>query len=97
MPILDEVRDVLRRPKFGLSSDQALALAEELHGLCQVVTPLAEVRDVQADPDDNAVLECALAANADTIVSCDAHLLDLDVWRGICILSPAQFIKEMAE
>lgn len=95
VPILDEVRDVLRRPKFGLSSDQALTLSEELHDLCQMVTPLTAVRDVHADPDDNAVLECALASNADTIVSGDAHLLDLGVWRGIRILSPAQFIREI--
>jgi hypothetical protein len=37
-PILDEVRDLLQRPKFGLSLDQALVLVAELHDLCEVVT-----------------------------------------------------------
>jgi len=39
LPILDEIRDVLIRPKFGLSSEQALTLIEELHDLCQILSP----------------------------------------------------------
>ena len=39
LPILDEIRDVLLRPKFGLSSEQALTLIEELHDLCQILSP----------------------------------------------------------
>jgi putative PIN family toxin of toxin-antitoxin system len=64
LPILDEVREVLQRPKFGLSPDQALTLIEEFHNLCEIVTPMRRVQAVAADPDDNAVLECALAADA---------------------------------
>jgi putative PIN family toxin of toxin-antitoxin system len=95
LPILDEVRDVLQRPKFGLSPDQALSLVEELHDLCEVVTPRERVRAVTADTDDNLVLECALAAHADFVVSGDSHLLDLGVWRRIRIVSPAAALKEI--
>jgi putative PIN family toxin of toxin-antitoxin system len=35
LPILDEVRGVLQRPKFGLSPEQAQFFIEELHDLCQ--------------------------------------------------------------
>ena len=97
LPILDEVRDVLQRPKFGLSSEQALTLVEELHDLCRVITPTATVRAVRADPGDNKVLACALAAEADTIVSGDSHLLDLGPWRGIRILAPAEFINAIED
>ena len=93
LSILDEVRDVLLRPKFGLSSDQALTLIEQLHDLCEVVTPGRHVRVITADPDDNAILECAQAANANLIISGDSHLLDLGLWDGIDILSPADAIK----
>ena len=95
LPILDEIRDVLQRPKFGLSSNQALALIGELHELCRIVTPKARIRIVDADPDDNMILECAFAANADAIVSGDSHLLNLGHWRGIRILAPADFAKEI--
>lgn len=95
LPILDEVREVLQRPKFGLSPDQALTFIEELHELCDIVTPKRRVRAVVADPDDNAVLECALAANATLVVSGDSHLLDLKQWRHVRILTPKDAVNEI--
>ena len=95
LSILDEVRDVLQRPTFGLSPDQALSLIEELHDLCDVVSPKQRIRAVLEDPDDNAVLECAWAAKADLVVSGDSHLLDLGAWRRIRIVSPAAALKEI--
>lgn len=95
LPILDEVREVLQRPKFGLSPDQALTLIEELHGLCEIVTPTRRVHAISADPDDDAVLECALAVDAAIIVSGDSHLLDLNEWRHVRILSPSEAVKEI--
>jgi len=96
-PMLDEVRDVLQRPKFGLSPDQALTLAEELHDLCEVATPTRRVRIMKVDPDDNIILECALSAGADVIASGDSHLLDLGCWRDIRILAPATVVREIED
>jgi uncharacterized protein len=93
--ILDEVRDVLQRPKFGLTSDQALTLIEELHDVCEVVTPEGRVHAIAADPDDDVILEYARAANADLIISGDSHLLDLGQWMGIEILRPTDAIKRI--
>lgn len=95
LPILDEIRGVLQRPKFGLTAEQALAVVEEFHHLCQVVEPLRTVHAITDDPKDNMVLECAHAAQAEFIVSGDAHLLDLARWEGILIVSPAEFTKEL--
>jgi len=95
LPILDEVRNVLQRPKFGLSSEQALTFVEELHELCDVVTPTKSVRAISADPDDNIVLECAQEANVALIVSGDSHLLDLGRWKGIDILAPLNAVKRI--
>jgi uncharacterized protein len=95
LPILDEVRDVLQRPKFGLSPQQALVFVEEFHLLCQVVAPRNRVPAIAGDPSDDRVLECADAANADVIVSGDAHLLGLGQWGKIRIVSPVEFVKEI--
>ena len=95
LPILDEVRDVLQRPKFGLTSDQALTLIEELHDLCEIVTPRRRIHVVTVDPDDNAILDCADTAKAKLVVSGDSHLLDLGQWNGIDILSPADAIQRV--
>ena len=97
LPILDELRDVLHRPKFGLSSEQAMAVVEELSALCAVVGPSEQVSAVRADPDDDRILECALEARADIIVSGDAHLLELGRHEGIRILSPSEFLRMMRE
>ncbi|MDZ7667176.1 MAG: putative toxin-antitoxin system toxin component, PIN family [Desulfotignum sp.] len=96
LPILDEVREVvLQRPKFGLSPEQALCFVEELYHSCTLVKPGRRIRAIQADPDDDMILECASEANADLIISGDLHLLDLGSWEHIQILSPTNALREI--
>ena len=90
--ILDELRDVLQRPKFGFSCRQAAAVVEELCSVCEVVNPSMRIGVVKGDPDDDRILECALEAKAGIIVSGDSHLLELRTYRGIRILGPADFL-----
>jgi uncharacterized protein len=97
LPILDEVREVLQRPKFGLSPEQALAFIEALHDLCQVVAPTGKAQAVPADPDDDMVLECAAAAGASLIISGDSHLLDIAEWQGIGVMSPAELVRQIED
>jgi predicted nucleic acid-binding protein len=53
---------------------------------------------VTPDPNDEMVLECALAAEADVIVSGDKkHLLSLREFRGIPIIPPAEFLRRLAK
>lgn len=92
---LDELEKVLARPKFterfaavGTSVEEVLDRFIELTEVVEKVTV------VLADPDDDAVISCALAAGADCIVSGDEHLLSLKSYGGIEILSAAQFLDE---
>jgi predicted nucleic acid-binding protein len=50
---------------------------------------------VIADPDDDVVLACAVAARAEAIVSGDKHLIDLTEYEGIPILTPAQLLERI--
>lgn len=95
LPILDETREVLRRPKFRFSPEQSFQLLEELHAICDVINPTARVQAVASDPNDNMVLECALESNANVVVSGDHHLLDLVVFRGIHIVAPSDYLKRI--
>jgi uncharacterized protein len=95
LPILDEVREVLQRPKFDLSSEQAFRIVEELYHSCTLVKPSRRIRVISADPDDDMILECASEADADLIISGDLHLLDLGSWEHIQILSPANALREI--
>lgn len=48
---------------------------------------------VESDPDDNMIIELAVAGNARYIVTGDKkHLLPLGRYRGIEIVSPATFL-----
>ena len=92
--ILDELKEVLQRPKFGFSADACLHIIEELHGICDIISPSVSVEVIGSDPDDNRILECAKEAQAHFIVSGEPQLLDLGSFEGIRILSPAAYLRE---
>jgi putative PIN family toxin of toxin-antitoxin system len=48
------------------------------------------VNAVKDDPDDNKYLACALAATA-ALVTSDRHLLQMNGWRGVRVMSPGAF------
>lgn len=92
-PLLTEFGRVLAE-KFGHAPEAASERVMEIVAVGTVVRPRTKVHDVEDDPDDNRVLEAALASDAALIVSGDKHLLRLKTWRGIPILAPAAFLEE---
>ncbi|HUY53217.1 MAG TPA: putative toxin-antitoxin system toxin component, PIN family, partial [Candidatus Dormibacteraeota bacterium] len=54
-----------------------------------VIRPTQRLKIITRDPDDNKILECALEAKADLIISADKDLLSLKEWRGIKIIHPS--------
>lgn len=96
-PIVHEYLDVLNRPKFKLTQEEISATTDFLLTLAEFVTPLETVSAIVADPTDNKFLDAALAANADYLVSGDAHILDLESFRGIPILTARKFIDRLPD
>ncbi len=92
-----ELRGVLSRPKFGLTPGQTDLVGRTLRDLVVLVHPRHEVLVIKDDPDDNAVLACAVEAAADCIVTGDEHLLALKHYQGIDIQSPAAFLDRLGE
>ena len=90
-PIIDEVLDVLSL-KFGYPPGD-IAEAKALIGqAARIVAPTVELDVIKDDPDDNRVLECAVSAGADYIVTGDADLLRLGRYDAIRILKVADFL-----
>lgn len=58
----------------------------------RLVTPSEHMDVVHADPDDNRIIECAVAAVSDTVVSGDTDLLRLGSFRGIRIVKVSDFL-----
>lgn len=86
--ILTEVARKLRT-KFDASEQRVVEFLQRVREAATVVESAEQVSDA-ADPDDNMVLECALAAKAQLIVSADKHLLRLHPYKGIGICHPKE-------
>jgi uncharacterized protein len=95
--IMEELREVLGRPKFRLRirtlQTSVSELMESILSLVEVVQDLPIEPVVKKDPDDDKILACAIAARAEWIVSGDDHLLSLKRYRGIRIVTPRQFSR----
>lgn len=84
--IFDEYFEVLARPKFNQEERDIKELAELLTEKGVVMEPQSRLEIVEKDPADNKFLECAVAGEADFIISGDRHLLNLQEYEGIRIL-----------
>src|ERR1035437_4789119 len=91
--LLDELDEKLRG-KFAVSGSDALAIRARLEDNATVVDPDFELNAVPDDPDDNRVLECALAGKADSIVSGDRHLLRMGSFEGIDLVTVRQLDRK---
>lgn len=88
--ILDELLSVLAR-KFARNREELARVAVFLSNLGEIVEP-AESLTVLADEPDNRIVECALAANAQLIVTGDRAMLALGEYQGIRIISLSAYL-----
>ena len=88
--LLEEIEDTLTRGKFHFSKEYVFSAISEIRNYMFPVIPKSTIH-VCDDPDDDRVLECALAFKADFIVTGDKHLLQLKRFRKIDIVTPAEF------
>ena len=80
--------------KFLWNKEEIEEVIEGLIMIAQVISPGEKVTIIKAEPKDNRILECALEAQADYIVSGDKrHLLSLKKFKGIAIVSAADFLE----
>ncbi len=89
-----ELAEVLNRKKFDryVSLKDRQRFLRELARIAEFVPIIERVRECN-DPKDDKFLEVALNGNADAIMSGDGDLLAMNPWRGIAILSPAEFLE----
>ena len=95
--IFEEIKKVLRYPRVTkackLTSAEVDIFIAFIRKRAVILTNVPKINVIKDDPDDNAVLACAIKAQADCIVSGDEHLLALKVYKGIKILNVQDFLK----
>ena len=98
--LITELAGILGRTKFAAKLRQKNLSAAEILARYQEVAETVETKPLEEaalrDPDDAAVLACALAARVDAIVSGDDDLHALGTYQGIPILSPADCLRRIA-
>jgi putative PIN family toxin of toxin-antitoxin system len=90
--ILAETVRVLRE-KFAWDGNRLNEISQRLSQIANRVTPQESLNVVKEDPADNRILECAVAARSDYILTWDKDLLRLVEYDGIEILTPVQFVE----
>ncbi len=95
-PSMLEFVEVVYRKKFDRYFEGEYArlnLIQKIEGYAVTFSPVEKITDCQ-DPDDNMVLELAIASNASCIITGDKkHLIPLSPFRGIPIMRPDKFLK----
>lgn len=96
--ILGEVEGVLV-DKMGWTRELTKEARETLRSLATVIVdPEESISVVKDDHADNRILECAVEAGADFLVTGDKeHLLPIEIFRGVKIVSPAGFLDICGE
>jgi hypothetical protein len=95
---LAELEEVLDRSKFDrylIREKRRIFVANLRRRVHLFVVPDATMSETELpcrDPKDNPFLVLALIAEADVLVSSDTDLLVLHPWRGIPIVTPAEFL-----
>lgn len=89
----EELVRVLQYDRIPIEDDKVAFYFGVVQRFSTVIVPDVDITDCD-DPDDNMFLECAVAGDAEYIVSGDPHLTDLHPYEGIQILPPAEFLDE---
>ncbi|MER3447931.1 MAG: hypothetical protein C4291_14370 [Candidatus Dadabacteria bacterium] len=76
-----------------MSDDKIARVMSGFRAFSIQVDPITRFAVVCNNPDDDKFLECAVAGNANVIVSGDRHFLALGSYQGIHILQPASFLR----
>lgn len=91
--ILLEIATKLKS-KFFWSEDDIKEVLIGTNKFTTLIDPTKKLSVIKADPPDNRILEVALEAKADFIISGDKkHLLSLKEFQRIEIISAADFFK----
>lgn len=88
--IIDEVLTVLSN-KFNRNIEALSMTAVTLVEIGRIVKPTERISIFQDEPD-NRILECAMAGNADAIVTGDKEMLKLGSYQGIKVISLKDYL-----
>lgn len=90
--VLDEIERIMAE-RLGSSRRFALLTRKRARRRAILVEPAPSRHRVPGDPDDSPILQAALAAGADFLVTNDTDVLSLSPYEGLRILSMSDYYR----
>lgn len=88
--ILLEFQEKLAK-KFKAGQQDINLFISTITDVAKIVKTAQKFKIIKADPNDNIILECAIASDAQLIISLDKHLIKLKKFEKIGIVHPKTF------
>ena len=89
----EELCEVLDYPRLNFTEEEKDRFKSLIIGVATLIKPSEKINVIKQDPDDNMILEAAVAGQANYIVTGDPDLLVLKEFRGIRILTAKEFLN----
>ncbi|MDR3195577.1 MAG: putative toxin-antitoxin system toxin component, PIN family [Endomicrobium sp.] len=89
----EEIFSVMIRPKFKTDIEYVEHFIKSIEDISIGVRTKEKLKGVSEDIKDGKILECALEAKAEYIVTGDKDLLSLKSFKNIKISSPENYLK----
>jgi putative PIN family toxin of toxin-antitoxin system len=97
--IINEVSKVLNYPKikkaYSLSDTEIEKYLTAISKYSQRMPGELKINVITEDPSDNMFIACAFEGKADFIISGDNHLLSVETYEGIRIITASEFVKQI--
>ena len=95
--IIKEIRHSLEYPhitkKYHFKKEDVESLIDLIEHEAVVASDSIRLNLIKEDPSDNKILACAIEAQANYIVSGDKHLLKLQQYKNILIVTTQKFLE----
>lgn len=79
--------------KFSWSNQDVSKAIKAINDIAEIVKPKKHLKFIKKDPTDDKIIEAAVAAKAEFIITGDSHLLDIKKHKNINILTTKSFLK----
>ncbi len=95
--LLQELHHVLTYPRIAkrlpMSEAELAVILMAFAEKAEIVTVTDNLPGITRDPKDDPIVACAVAGQADYLVSGDQDILVLGAYEGIQMVTPAEFVQ----
>jgi putative PIN family toxin of toxin-antitoxin system len=95
--ILNEIGEVIRRQKFHAGKNEVEYFLKSIEEISGKIVTTKRIKKGSRDKTDNKYIECAIAGNADYIISGDNDLLDLKKFKNIKIITAKDYLEKIVD